>query len=52
MPQYNEAVIIDGTQDEVQLQVQGHSPQAEPLQTWETSNFEQVHTVTEFWKVG
>lgn len=30
---FDEQVFIDGSDDEVQLRVQGHSTQTEPLQT-------------------
>ena len=32
------ALEVDGREDVVQLQVQGHSTQTEPLQTWEDSS--------------
>jgi hypothetical protein len=38
MPVYTEAVKIEGSQDEVQLRVQGVSGQTEALQSWEDSN--------------
>lgn len=46
MPQHNEAVIIDGSNDEIQLQVQGDAQQTEPLQTWETSAADPLAQVT------
>lgn len=35
--QYTDDVIIDGSQDEVQLTVQGNSSQTNPLQEWQNS---------------
>lgn len=46
MPQYTEPVIIDGANDEIQLQVQGHTTQNEPLQTWETSAADTLAQIT------
>jgi hypothetical protein len=43
---YNEEVVIDGSADETQLTVQGHSTQNEPLQTWEDSAGDPLAKVT------
>lgn len=43
---FTDDVIIDGSQDEVQLIVQGHSVQNEPLQTWEDSGATKVAQIT------
>lgn len=43
----SEQVFIDGSDDEVQLRVQGHSTQTEPLQTWENSVDEILAQVTD-----
>ncbi|KAB2857295.1 MAG: hypothetical protein F9K46_13120, partial [Anaerolineae bacterium] len=37
MPTYTDPVFIDGSQDDPQLRVQGHTTQTDPLQTWENS---------------
>lgn len=44
--QYDDNVIINGTEDEVQLQVQGSLGQTEVLQTWEQDNGQVVAQVS------
>lgn len=44
---YTDDVIIDGSQDEVQLTVQGHSTQSNPLQEWQDSAGDTLARVTE-----
>jgi|GEM_PF-1592045 len=44
---YTEDVIIDGTEDEVQLVVQGHSTQTEPLQEWQDSGGNTLAQISE-----
>lgn len=44
---YTEDVIIDGTEDEVQLVVQGHSTQTEPLQEWQDSGGNALAQISE-----
>lgn len=43
---FNENVVIDGSSDVVQLQVQGHTTQTEPLQDWEDSSGTSLARVT------
>lgn len=45
--EFEDAVIIDGSQDVVQLEVQGHSTQTEPLQEWQDSSGTVLAEVTE-----
>ena len=40
-------IFIDGDADEIQLRVQGHSTQTEPLQTWEDSAGTELALVTD-----
>ena len=44
---YSDDVIIDGSEDEVQLRVQGHSTQTEALQEWQDSGGTVLAQVTE-----
>ena len=44
---YNENVVINGSSDDVQLTVEGHSTQTEPLQQWQDSSQNVMAQVTE-----
>ncbi|MBL8133842.1 MAG: hypothetical protein JNL42_18415 [Anaerolineae bacterium] len=43
---FDEQVFVDGSADEVQVRVQGHSAQSEPLQTWEDSTGAELVRIT------